>query len=218
MRGMCSGSRWPCVGGKCEIMCVCVCVCMTEVSQGPAALRLCGWIELWVSGFNLCPKCHTHTEDGKRRRWNGRPWDQHLTEISAWFLWRKKKKSFWVWITHNNKEITMPPTHVIGWVQNHTLRKKIQSCHWSGAFLNSASLYPYYSQRLHIISALKNSTPTNVNLRKMYQSSGHLRCRWVWFFIRADLEKFSSTLLHHLLSYRSSAVNGCRQNDSPNSW
>ncbi len=106
--------------------CVCVCVCMTEVSQGPAALRLCGWIELWVSGFNLCPKCHMHTEDGKRRRWNGRPWDQHLTEISAWFLWRKKKKSFWVWITHNNnnKEITMPPTHAIGWVQNHTLRKK----------------------------------------------------------------------------------------------
>ncbi len=35
------------------------------------------------------------------------------------------------------------------------------------------------------------------------------------FISRTDLEKFA---LHHLLTDGSSAVNGCRQNKSPNSW
>ncbi len=41
-----------------------------------------------------------------------------------------------------------------------------------------------------------------------------------------DVDEFASSseqiwrnvALHHLLSNRSSAVNGCRQNESPNSW
>ncbi len=41
----------------------------------------------------------------------------------------------------------------------------------------------------------------------MYSPSGHPRCRWVCFFIRTDLEKFSSEL-HYLLTNGSSAVNG----------
>ncbi len=36
----------------------------------------------------------------------------------------------------------------------------------------------------------------------------------IYFFIGTDLEK----CLHHLLTNGSSAVNGCRQNESPNSW
>ncbi len=39
---------------------------------------------------------------------------------------------------------------------------------------------------------------------------GHPRCRWVCFFIKANLDKCSVTLLTN----GSSAVNGCRQNES----
>ncbi len=39
------------------------------------------------------------------------------------------------------------------------------------------------------------SPPKHVNLLKMYSPSGNLRCRWVCFFIRTDLEKCCSTSL-----------------------
>ncbi len=53
----------------------------------------------------------------------------------------------------------------------------------------------------------------NENLQKMYSPSGRPRCRWVCFFIITNLEKCSITSLAH-----QSAVNGCRQNESPNIW
>ncbi len=43
---------------------------------------------------------------------------------------------------------------------------------------------------------------------KIYSPSGHSRCRWVCYFI-------GNIALHHLLTNGSSAVNGCRQNESP---
>ncbi len=43
--------------------------------------------------------------------------------------------------------------------------------------------------------------------------SGHPRLGWVCFFIR-----FGEMCLHQSLSNGCSAVNGCRQNESPNSW
>ncbi len=49
----------------------------------------------------------------------------------------------------------------------------------------------------------------------MYSHWRHPRCRWVCFFIRTDFEKLA---LHQLLTSGSSAVNWCRQNESPNSW
>ncbi len=46
---------------------------------------------------------------------------------------------------------------------------------------------------------------------KMYLLSGQPRCRWV-----SSLEKFwRNVALHNLLTNGSSAVNGCRQNESP---
>ncbi len=45
----------------------------------------------------------------------------------------------------------------------------------------------------------------------IYSLSGHPRCRWVCFFIRKDLNNFA---LHHLRNSGSSAVNGCRKNES----
>ncbi len=43
--------------------------------------------------------------------------------------------------------------------------------------------------------------------------------RWVCLFIRTDLDRLEQNLsLHHLLTNGSSTVNGCRQNESPNSW
>ncbi len=44
----------------------------------------------------------------------------------------------------------------------------------------------------------------------IYSPPGHPRCRWVCFFIRTDLKKFSFTSLAHqwILS-----VNGCHQNE-----
>ncbi len=57
----------------------------------------------------------------------------------------------------------------------------------------------------------RNSSPKNENLPKLYSPSGHPRCRWVCFFY-----KFGE--IQHLLSNGSSAVNGCHQNESPNSW
>ncbi len=46
----------------------------------------------------------------------------------------------------------------------------------------------------------------------MYSPSGHSKCRWVCLFMWTDLA------LCHLLTNESTTVNGCRQNESPNSW
>ncbi len=57
---------------------------------------------------------------------------------------------------------------------------------------------------------LLNRSPKNKNLLKMYSLSG---LQWLaCFLIGTYLEKFTS------LSKGSSVVNGCRQNESPNSW
>ncbi len=42
-----------------------------------------------------------------------------------------------------------------------------------------------------------HSLSKNKNLLKMYSLFGHLRCRWVCFFIGTDMEKFIITLLPH---------------------
>ncbi len=52
-------------------------------------------------------------------------------------------------------------------------------------------------------------------LLKKYLPSGHPRFRWVCFFTKQIKRNLA---LHHLLTSGSSAVNGCRQNESPNSW
>ncbi len=39
--------------------------------------------------------------------------------------------------------------------------------------------------------------PKNENVLKMYSTSGHLICRWVCFFMRTNMEKYSSTSLAH---------------------
>ncbi len=54
-----------------------------------------------------------------------------------------------------------------------------------------------------------NSSPRNENVLRMYLLSGHPRRRWVC------LEFFSITSLAH---QRILCMNGCRQNESPNSW
>ncbi len=56
----------------------------------------------------------------------------------------------------------------------------------------------------------RNSVPNILNLMKMY--SVHPGFRQVCFFIKTALA------WHHLLTNGSSAVNGCRQNECPNSW
>ncbi len=48
----------------------------------------------------------------------------------------------------------------------------------------------------------------------MYSASGHPRCRWVCSFMETDLQKCIPMIFHHLLTNGSSAVNGCRQNES----
>ncbi len=63
--------------------------------------------------------------------------------------------------------------------------------------------------------ANKNSSPKNGNMLKMYSPSAI-----------QDVDEFVSSLeqilrklgFHHLLTNGSSAVNGCRQNESPTSW
>ncbi len=60
-----------------------------------------------------------------------------------------------------------------------------------------------------------NSSPKNENMPKMSSPSGLPRCRWICFFIRTDLETLA---LHHLLTNGTSAVNGCRQNESRKQW
>ncbi len=45
--------------------------------------------------------------------------------------------------------------------------------------------------------SLRNSSPKNDNLLKIYSPSGHPKCWWVCFFIRSDLEKCSIASLAH---------------------
>ncbi len=62
---------------------------------------------------------------------------------------------------------------------------------------------------------LRSSSLKNESLLNMYSLSGHQRCRWVWFYI---WQIWRNLAFYHLLSNGSSAVNGCRPNESPNSW
>ncbi len=63
-------------------------------------------------------------------------------------------------------------------------------------------------QELSWYLGIRNCSPKNENLLKMYSPSSHARCRWICLLIWTDLEKFS------MLTNGSSAVNGCRQNES----
>ncbi len=53
--------------------------------------------------------------------------------------------------------------------------------------------------------------PKNDILLTMYSPSGHE-------FVSSSEQIWRNFALHHLLTNGSSAVNGCRQNESPNSW
>ncbi len=63
----------------------------------------------------------------------------------------------------------------------------------------------------HIL-ALSLVHPKMKKLPKMYSPSGCPRCR------EFVLEIWRNLALHHLLTNGCSAVNGCRQNERPNSW
>ncbi len=57
--------------------------------------------------------------------------------------------------------------------------------------------------------------PTNENLLTVYSPLNHPRCRWV---VSSSQQFWRNRALNHLFINASSAVNGCRQNESPNSW
>ncbi len=57
-----------------------------------------------------------------------------------------------------------------------------------GYFFWLFGISPHFGDVLYIYIYIYN---------KMYSTSGHLRCRWVCFFIKTDLEKFSITSLAH---------------------
>ncbi len=69
-------------------------------------------------------------------------------------------------------------------------------CYWGVHLKSCAELFVVRSTDPHV-AIQRNSAPQNENLLKMYSSSGHPRCRWVCFFIRTDLEKFSITSIAH---------------------
>ncbi len=61
---------------------------------------------------------------------------------------------------------------------------------------------------------LKSSPRIAENLLKFYSPSGHPKDE----FESSEEQIWRYVALHHLLTNGSSAVNGCRQNESPNSW
>ncbi len=61
----------------------------------------------------------------------------------------------------------------------------------------------------------KNSSPKNENMIKMYSPSA---IQDVDEFVSSLEQIWRNLAFHHLLTNGSSAVNGCRQNESPNSW
>ncbi len=70
--------------------------------------------------------------------------------------------------------------------------------------------------KLYTLKSLWNSSPKNKNMLKIYSPSCLLKMSgWVFFFMRTNLENIAFS---NLLSNGCSAVNGCRQNESPNSW
>ncbi len=52
---------------------------------------------------------------------------------------------------------------------------------------------------------------------EMFSPSGHTKCT-VDGFVPSSEQIWRNVAIHHLLTNGSSAVNGCRQNESPNSW
>ncbi len=76
-----------------------------------------------------------------------------------------------------------------------------QMC-WNGSTVHK-HIFAFYGINL---SQEGLRSTKNENLLKICSPSVHPRCRLVWL------------ALHHLLTNGSTAVNGCRQNESPNSW
>ncbi len=57
---------------------------------------------------------------------------------------------------------------------------------------------PGFREEQHLFSYTnKFQKEKKLNLLKIYSPSGHWRCKWVCFFIRTDLEKFSIASLTH---------------------
>ncbi len=57
----------------------------------------------------------------------------------------------------------------------------------------------------------RNSSPKNENMLESYPKD-------VDDFFSLSEQIWRNVALHHLLTNGSSSVNGCRQNESPNSW
>ncbi len=88
----------------------------------------------------------------------------------------------------------------------------VQACPFIGPCFSVWTVLQSYIDEHYM---LKKCHPKNLNLLKMYST---LALQDVCMFVCSLEEIWRNVALHHLLTNGSSAVNGCRQNESPNSW
>uniref|UniRef100_A0A8C2G1W1 SH3-domain GRB2-like 1a n=1 Tax=Cyprinus carpio TaxID=7962 RepID=A0A8C2G1W1_CYPCA len=84
---------------------------------------------------------------------------------------------------------------------------------WSPSAAPSSSPSTGEAYPVYLYKASRSSSPKNTNFLKVYSLSGHPKCR----FVSSSEQIWKNFALHNLLPNGSSAVNGCRQNESPNS-